>query len=1050
MAKHLFARVAAAMIFVASLLGTTASAQNRSISGTVTDATGEPVIGAAVTVAGNASIGAVTDIDGAFTLQVPAGASLNVSCIGYAAQTIPVGNQTVFNIVLQEDSEFLEETVVIGYGVQKKSDLTGSVASVRKEDLQNRSTSDAAAALQGKAAGVQVINTSGAPGHGAEIRVRGYSSNSGNLSPLFIVDGLKVQSIQYLDPEMIESIEILKDAASAAIYGAEAGNGVVLVTTKTGSKGEGKIFYNNQFSYSSLSRKLDIMRAKDYIDFGLAQGYLTQDAINTYYDGKTDVDWSKEIFVPTWSNRHTVGFQGGNDRGGFFASINNVHDDGIFRGDKDAYNRLTFQVNADYKIKDWLTVGVNNSIEKWSRKSVTEQNDNGSALLSAITSSPLFPVRGDESKFSQGMKDHFEAGDKLIKDPETGLYWTVPLIGETQSGHPFVRRDATESESGGINIRGIAYANFTPIKGFTFTSRFGYNISNNTSHNYTEPYFSTVTVKADNYTLDAAVNTSYSYQWENFVNFNRTFGKHDLMAMAGMSFIERYWDNMDGSLTGPDILREYKKNFQYISFQKDNDSTTKTIHNEPDRRASLAYFGRVGYTYDNRYSVQANFRADAFDSSKLPASARWGFFPSVSAGWTISNESFVKENIDRSVLSFLKLRASWGVNGNINVLDRFPYSTSIMANALWYQYHVNSPAMSTGSMPSGLANPDLRWETSEQLDLGLDARMFNDRLTLGIDFYNKNTRDLLIPVNPSYTVGSPMMSEKGVSSTTTINAGKINNRGLELEISWKDQLGDFGYSVTGNLAFLKNKVTYLEPTVGRISGRTVQGTYLTSTFEEGYPIWYMLGFNAEGINEEGRVIYTHYEWDENGNPHAAGTTISPDQALDRVMIGKGIPDMTYGLTINLNWKNFDFSIFGNGVAGVEIYPTAFRVDRPSCNTYSYYWNNSWKKAGDEKTAKFPAAKYWSSEAFSSTLTVFDGSYFKIKQIQLGYTLPRDLLKKVYISNLRAFVMLDNFVTFSKYIGLDPETASAGGNALGFDMGNFPTAKSVIFGVNVEF
>ena len=1050
MAKQLFARMAAAIVVVACLFGTRAFAQNRAISGTVVDASGAPVIGAAVTVVGNATLGAVTDVDGSFSLQVPSGSTLNVSCIGYATQTIPVGNQTVFNITLQEDTEFLEETVVIGYGVQKKSDLTGSVASVRKEDLQNRSTSDAAAALQGKVSGVQVINTSGAPGHGAEIRVRGYSSNSGNLSPLYIVDGLKVSSIQYLDPEMIESIEILKDAASAAIYGAEAGNGVVLVTTKTGSKGEGKIFYNNQFSYSTLSRKLDIMRAKDYMDFGLAQGYLTQSALDLYYDGKTDVDWSKEIFVPTWSNRHTVGFQGGNDRGGFFASINNVHNDGIFRGDKDAYDRLTFQINADYKIKDWLTVGVNTSIEKWKRKSVSEQNDNGSALLSAITSSPLFPVRGDESKISAAMAEHLAAGDKLIKDPETGLYWTVPLIGETQSGHPFVRRDATESSSGGINIRGIAYANFTPLKGLTLTSRFGYNISNNNSHNYTEPYFSTVTVKETNYTLNASVNTGYSYQWENFANYNRTFGKHDVSAMVGMSFIENHWDNMSGSATGPDILKGYAPNFQFLSYLKDTDTTTKTINNEPNRSASLAYFGRLGYTYDNRYSVQANFRADAFDSSKLPGFSRWGYFPSVSAGWTISNERFIRDNVDPSILSFLKLRASWGVNGNINVLNNYPYSTSILSNAVWYQYHVDSPAMSTGSLPSGLANPDLKWETSVQTDLGLDVRMFNNRLTLGLDYYNKNTKDLLIPVNPSYTVGSPMFSEKGISSSTTINAGSINNQGFEIELSWRDQIGDFGYSVTGNMSFLKNKVTYLEPTVGRISGRTVQGTFLTATFEKGYPIWYMLGYNAEGINEEGRVIYTDYETDENGNQKKVGTTVSPDQATDRVMIGKGIPDMTYGITINLNWKNFDFSIFGSGVAGVEAYPTAFRVDRPSCNTYSYYWNNSWRKPGDEKTAKFPAAKYWSQEAFSSTLSVFDGSYFKIKQIQLGYSLPKDLLKKVFISNLRAFVMLDNFVTFTKYIGLDPETASAGGNALGFDMGNYPTAKSVVFGVNVEF
>lgn len=1040
---------AVATILAASFLGTVASAQNRAINGIVVDESGAPVVGAAVVLVGNTSVGAVTNLDGTFALSVPAGASISVTCIGYAEQVIPVGNQSQFRIVLKEDTMFLDETVVIGYGVQKKSDLTGSVASVRSEDLQNRSTSDAAAALQGKAAGVQVINASGAPGKGADIRVRGYSSNSGSLGPLLIVDGLKVDNIQYLDPEMIESIEVLKDAASAAIYGAEAGNGVVLVTTKTGKKGEGKIFYNNQFTLSTLSRHLDIMRAKDYIDFGLAQGYLSERDItgpDAVYDGVTDVDWSSEIFVPTWSNRHTVGFQGGNDRGHFFASINNVMNDGIFRGDKDQYRRLTFQVNADYKIKDWLTVGTNNSIEKWSTKSVSEANDNGSALLSAITSSPLFPVRGDESKLSAGLKNALAAGTKILTDPETGLYWTVPLIGETQSGHPFVQRDATDSQSGGISVRGVAYLNFMPFKGFTFTSRFGYRIAQNTSHTYTEPYFSTATIKADNYNLEASANTSLYYQWENFANYNRTFGKHDVSAMAGMSFIQYQSDNVWAQATGPDILKGYQPNFQYLSFLKASDTTTKNMSNAPGRSANLSYFARIGYTYDNRYSVQANFRADAFDSSKLPLDKKWGYFPSVSVGWTISNESFIKDNVDQSLLNFLKFRASWGKNGNINVLNNYPYSTDILLNRVWYQYHVDSATSSTGSLPSGLSNPNLRWEESVQTDLGLDIRMFNNRLTLGLDWYNKNTDGLLVDVPSVMEMGIPVFWESGdVKASTTMNAGKVNNRGFEVELGWRDQIGDFSYSVNGNAAWLKNKMTYLEPLVGRLTGRTVQGTYLTTYCEEGMPLWYMKGYQAEGINNEGRVIYTDYD----ANGERVGTTISPDES-DRVYLGKGIPSLTYGITVNLAWKSFDLSIFGTGVAGNNIYPTAFRVDRPSCNTYAYYWNNSWKKPGDEATAKFPAANYWSSEAFSSSLTVFDGSYFKIKQIQLGYTLPQNLTKKVAISHLRVFAMLDNFFTFSKYIGLDPETATTGGNAIGFDMGNFPTAKSVIFGVNLEF
>ena len=1029
-----------AILFAAFLGSANAYAQNRSVSGTVVDGGGEPVIGAGVVVVGQRAIGTTTDIDGKFQLSVPAGASLEFSCIGFDNQVVAVGNQAVINVVMVSNN-VLDETVVIGYGVQKKSDLTGSVASVRSSDLQNRSTSDAASALQGKAAGVQILQTSGAPGKGADIRVRGYSSNSGNIGPLLIVDGLKVDNIQYLDPEMIESIEILKDAASAAIYGAEAGNGVVLVTTKTGaaSKGNGKVFYNNQFSYSSLSRKLDIMNAEEYIARGLANGYLTQSTLDREYDGKTDVDWGKEVFVPTWSNRHTVGFQGGNDKGNIFVSINNVHNNGIFRGDKDVYDRLTFQVNADYKIKPWLTIGTNNSIEKWSTKGVSEGNDNGSALLSVITSSPLFPIRGTYDQLTPDMKQYEAMGYNILKDPETGLYWTAPRIGATQSGHPFIQRDNTDSSSGGFSIRGVAYANFTPIKGLVFTSRFGYRITQSTSHSYQAPFYNNAMVKADNYTISASANTGFYYQWENFVNYNKSFGKNDISVMAGMSYIENNWDNVSGRATGTDILKGYAPNFRYLSYLLSGNDVNDTVTNAPGKSVNLSYFARLGYTYGNRYSVQANFRADAFDSSKLPSNSRWGFFPSVSAGWTISNEPFFKDNVNRSAVSFLKLRASWGINGNINVLNNYPYSSSILSNVTWYQYDAASTTPTTGSIPMGLSNPDLKWETSKQLDLGLDARLFDDRLTIGMDFYNKNTDDLLVGVSPSKTVGL-IVGDLGTSSNTTVNAGSVNNRGFELELGWRDQIGDLGYSINANGSWLHNEVTYLEPTVGRITGRVPQGTNMGTYFEEGYPIWYLRGYEAIGVDSEGNAIYS----DAEGNP-----TTSPTDA-DRKYLGSAIPNFVYGITINLDYKGFDLVISGNGVSGNKIYPTSYRVDRPDCNTYSYYWKNSWKEPGDEATAKFPASKFWTTEAFSSTFTLFDGSYFKIKQIQLGYTLPRELTRKIAVERLRLFLSLDNYITFSKYIGLDPETATTGGNAAGIDMGVYPTSKSLIFGVNLEF
>ncbi|MDO5443705.1 MAG: SusC/RagA family TonB-linked outer membrane protein, partial [Bacteroidia bacterium] len=360
-----------------------AFAQNSAITGTVLDQSGLPVIGASVMLSGNTTVGTVTDVDGHFSLSVPKGSTLIVSCIGYTTQNITVGSETTYNVVLQEDSEFLEETVVIGYGVQKKSDVTGSVASVKSADLANRSTSDAASALQGKAAGVQIINTSGAPGSETQIRVRGYSSNSGNISPLLIVDGLQVKTINYLDPSMIQSIEILKDAASASIYGAQAGNGVVLITTKTGaSDGNASVTYDFKLTRNTIAHKPELFDAEGFIAYKEASGIDMQTQLQQYnYDG-TDTDWFDVVFAPAFTPQHSLTFQGGNNRGHFFTSLNYIKNDGIVKGDKDLYTRLSAQMNADYKINDWITVGTNTSIEKTASKSVSQQGRNGNMMNS--------------------------------------------------------------------------------------------------------------------------------------------------------------------------------------------------------------------------------------------------------------------------------------------------------------------------------------------------------------------------------------------------------------------------------------------------------------------------------------------------------------------------------------------------------------------------------------------------------------------------------------------------------------------------------------------
>ena len=1037
MTKQLFAKAATiAMIFAASLLGmSSALAQNAPIRGTVVDAGNEPVIGAAVMVPGTTT-GATTNLDGKFELRVAPGTTLEVSCIGYTTKRVAAANG--MTVVLEDDTEMLEETVVIGYGVQKKSDLTGAVASVRQDDLQNRSTTDAAAALQGKAAGIQIINSSGAPGSGADIRVRGYSSNSGNIGPLLIVDGLKVDNIQYLDPSMIESMEVLKDAASAAIYGAQAGNGVVLITTKSGAANNGTahITYNGRFTLQSLGKKADLFGAKEYIEYQTYIGNIDQAKLDAagYVEGFEN-NWYDSVFQPSWSQQHGITFQGGNNKGHFFTSLNYVDQDGIVVGKKDVYNRLTAQVNADYQLFKWFNVSTNNSIEKWSRKSVS--SGYGSVLNSVVSIDPLTPAYISDIKDTPvDMQDHFNLGDPIPTDPNhnNDYYGTSKFLQEA-TGNPLFQRDKSDSSSGGINIRGTLAANLTPIAGLTFTSRFGYRIAQSSSHSYSQPYWLTNMASSTNYDISANVNTSYYYQWENFVNFNKTFGKHTVGAMAGMSYTESHNDNASISSNGPDILKNYAENYRYIDYLTSD--ATKSVGNAPGMSAQLSYFGRLMYTFDNRYSIQANFRADAFDSSKLSKQARWGYFPSVSLGWTISNEPFFKDNVSRSAISFLKVRGSWGLNGNVNVLSGYQYSTSIAMNGQMYQYNPSAADghPTYGSMPSGLANPDLKWETSEQYDAGIDARFLNNRLTFAFDWYRKYTRDLLIQVDN--------LPEIGVARSW-VNAGKVLNQGLEFELGWKDSIGDFHYSINANFSTLKNQVLDVHALVDRITNDPVSGLNekLSTAFEAGYPIWYFYGFKYAGVDQAtGAPQYYN----------KAGDIVSTVTDNDKQYLGEGIPNITYGLTLNLAWKGLDLVVFGTGAAGNEIYNLMVSADRPKMNGLTTYWRNSWKAAGDN--AKYPdlaqVATSW--DFYSSSACIFDGSYFKIKQIQLGYTLPQNFTKKALISDLRFFVSLDDYFTFTKYPGADPETASFNSsNARGVDSGSYPTTKKVVFGVNLTF
>lgn len=1015
------------------------------VRGIVTDIKGDPIPGVTVLESGTQN-GVITNIDGQYSISVKgATAVLQFSFVGMETKDIVVGNRSTIDVVLNDVTTDLDELIVVGYGTMRKSDVSGAISSVRSDALQNIITPDAAAALQGKASGVQVLTNSGAPGQGASIRVRGYSSNSGQLGPLLIVDGLQVDNIQYLDPSMIESIEILKDAASAAIYGAQAGNGVVLVTTKSGamSKGTSSITYDVSYANQSLARHPEIFRAKDFIEYKKMSGLPIETQLQANNYNGTDTDWFDVVFAPSWNQKHTMTFQGGNNQGNFFTSINYVNNDGIVRGDKDVYKRLSAQLNADYNIKKWLQVGTNTSIEKWSTKSVPQMTQYGSVMNSVLTLDPLTPAYySSPDEFAPTMKQAYDQGKIILKDPENGLYYATSKYITDDSGNPLLQRDRVDAENKGVSIRGLVYGNLKPFKGMVITSRLGYRIAQSSEHRFSTPYFATPQAKSDDYNISANVNTSLYYQFENFANYNITLDQHAITAMGGMSYIENNTDNVSTSAQGPDILTGYEPNFRYMNYVKSNmvdgqEKTVKSFGNLPGRSAQISYFGRLIYTFDNRYTIQANFRADAFDSSKLPATKRWGYFPSFSAGWNVSNEKFFTENINTDSFSFLRLRASYGYNGNINVLNNYAYSTTISYNSSWYQYGVVDSAPSYGSKPSGLANPNLKWETSEQLDLGLEMRFLRHRLSISADYYDKKTNDLLVNINP--------VPELGVAETT-VNAGSVLNRGFELEASWKDLIGkDFSYSVSTNFTTLHNEVTYLDPSIARLEGATggVDGTNnpIRTAFEVGKPIWYFRGYKFEGVDRETGAAKIA---DVNGDG-----VISDG---DMTYLGKSIPDFTYGVNINLAYKGIDLTLFGAGVSGNDIFTVLYRADTPMRNSLKYYYDNAWTPENKNASMPNPQAVATDWQFWGSSASMFSGAYFKIKQLQLGYTVPAEFTKQALINKLRLYVSLDDFFTFTKYPGMDPETAtvSTAPQRAGFDNGTYPQSKKVTFGLNITF
>ena len=991
------------------------------VTGQVIDNLGMPLIGVSILEKGTSN-GVVTDIDGNYSLNATEGGTLVFSYVGYVTQEHPVAAGTL-NITMTEDTETLDELVVIGYGVQKKSSVTGAISQVKSEDMENRTITNAPQALQGKTAGVQLIAGSSAPGSAPTVRVRGFSSNQAS-DPLYVVDGVRLEDISGIDPNDIASMEVLKDAASAAIYGAEAGNGVILITTKKGQTGTGKITYDFQYVAQSLARTPKLLNGEEYINYQSEMG-VDRASLEASWNG-VSTDWLDVAFGHSAMQKHNFSFSGGSEQGNYYLSLTYLDNDGIVRGDADSYQRMTATINSEYNIKPWLKVGTTNQIEKYNVRSVSAQNEYGSMISGVMMMDPITAVTYSPDNLPAHMQNAINQGYHLMQD-ENGNYYGASQWYAGENFNPLVMRDNTIAKNSGFNVNGSIYADFKPFDGFTFTSRFGYRLSGTRSATTNLPFYGNATQHREYVNVSSNSSTTIYYQWENFANYVKTFKDvHTISAMLGMSFQESTNDYVNGSLTGngEDAVQQNNPLFYYLNYA--NASATKGLQGEKTRSAKMSYFGRVGYDYMGRYMVQASLRADAADLSQLPLTNRWGYFPAVSAGWTVSEEKFFEPVKD--YIPSLKIRGSWGQNGSLSALSGYQYATD-MVSGIFYPF-TSGNNYTTAVAPGSMGNNELKWETSEQFNIGFDARFLRDRLTFSMDYFNKKTKDLLIwNTTPSLTAGG---------SISPINAGNVSNKGFEFELGWRDNIKDFSYSVRANLATLKNEVTYLDPSVERINGSNYH-TYTISYFEEGYPVYYFRGYKFLGVNPE------------NGDPIFAD--LDGDGQIadgDRTYIGDAIPDFTYGITLTAAYKGLDLTIFGTGSVGNDIFHCSYRPDFTTANLYKeVFYDNRWTTENHSGTV--PRANATNMDKYiTSDAMIYDGSYFKIKQIQLGYSLPKNLLKKAYIGNLRLFCSLEDFITFSSYPGFDPEASANATTGMGIDKGGYPSMKKVVFGLNIEF
>ena len=1048
--KNLFNRIALAL---AALILSAAPAFAQQVQGVVQDRDGLPVIGAAVVVQGTSN-GTVTGLDGEWTLSgVKSGSMLVISSIGYVTKTVAVADAAL--VVLDEDTIMLEGVVVVGYGVQKKSVVTAAIAKVGSDELGKTAPVRVDNALKGLAAGVNVTSSSGQPGSAARIRVRG-TGTINNSDPLYIVDGMPLEGgIDYLNPSDIESIEVLKDAASGAVYGARAANGVILVTTKKGTKGDARVNYDFSYGLSSPWKKLDILDASQYammineghMNAGMAPKYSMDYA--SYGKG---TDWQDEIFYYNApQSQHELSVSGASDKVNYYLSLGYLSQDGIVGGNKGRsnYDRLTLRSNTTYEVMDKtaersflnkFTFGSNLSYAYITSTGISTNSTYGSPLGSAVALSPILTVYADDTQAAAQISQYGAAG---MLYGENGKMYTIPGGSYNEMVNPVAALSLPGSKGWSHKFVGGFSGELQIIEGLKLRSTLGLDLSFWGDDSYSDVYYLTSSNQiTESYASGSACN-SLVWQVENTLTYSKTFGQHSITALLGQSAKASSGQYLGASSK---YLKDINK--PYIDYTNGlQDDGDRNGWGAPYAQAKLAsYFARVSYNYAERYMAELTVRRDG--SSRFGANNHWATFPSVSLGWNLFKEEFMQGVIPS--LSNAKIRASWGQNGNENI-GNFRYTVLTEGNNNYY--YGKDPSQAIGVKASGLANQSLRWENSTQTDVGVDLGFFANKLTFTVDYYNKLTDGMLMTMPiPSYVGESKPIG----------NVGLMSNSGVEFELGYKYSIGDWNFRVNGNATYLKNKLIKLGNDTGWANYDSFQGTGTISRAENGYPFPFFYGYKTDGIFQSDAEIAA-YTWTNPDDPtdikqiqpaakpgDVRFKDLNNDGVIndqDRAYIGKGTPDWTFGLNFQASWKGFDFSMLVQGVAGVQVFDCTRRTDIKMVNLPSYMLQR-W--TGEGSSDKYPRFVVGDTQNWkSSDLYVYDGSYVRIKNVQLGYTLPESLVRKALISDVRVYVAAENLLTLTPYHGFDPEIAS-GGTSLGIDYGVYPQARTFTAGVSVAF